>query len=171
MKTQRLMLFALVAALPFVVVALGDDTPSKHDAAQEQAVREVVDKYFRGVVNADRSLLMEAWHTPGTHMMFVKSLGQPEPRFESVPIEQAMDWWTRVKAKSSSGKVLAVDIVENEMALVKFDFQYEHMHYVDYLTLLKLKDGWKIVNKSYVRIMPDKGAKQSEKDNDDTDRD
>ena len=154
MNARRLMLLATLLAFPFLMPSLANDPASaKNDPADEQAIRDAVDKYFRGVVQADKALIEQAWHTEGTRMIYVKSLGIPEPRFETVSIHVAMDWWTRVKAKSSSGEILY-----GEMALVKFDFHFEHIHYIDYLTLLKLKEGWKIVNKSFVRIMPDKGA-------------
>jgi len=163
MRAHRLILLALLIGLPLAIFAFADDGPAKIDPAEEQAIRDTVDKYFRGVVNADRKLLEEAWHMQRTQMMYVKSLGVPEPQFEAVPIDVAIQWWTKVKAKSSSGKILSLDVVKNEMALVKFDFHYEHMHYIDYLTLLKLKEGWKIVNKSFVRIMPGKGEDVPEK--------
>jgi len=153
MMTHRLWFALALTSIPVVLVATAKE-PAAQQSADEQAVRAVVDKYFRGVTNADRALLEEAWHVPGAQMEFVKSLGQPEPKFEAVPIDVAMEWWTQVKAKSSSGKILSIDIVEGEMAVVKFDFHFEHMHYVDYLTLLKLKEGWRLVNKSFVRIMP-----------------
>lgn len=157
MNLKTSMLLATLAVVPFAVFA-ADYDPSPINPADEQAIREAVDKYFRGIVTANRELLEEAWHIGGTQMIFVKSLGQPEPRFEAVPIEKAIVDWTRVQAQSSSGKVLSIDVVEGEMAMVKYDFRYEHMQFIDYLTLLKLKDGWKIVNKSFVRIMPSKGA-------------
>jgi len=154
MKRHRFLYAIALTSIPVVLVATADEPAAQKRSADEQAVGGVVDKYFRGVTNADRALLEEAWHVSGAQMEFVKSLGQPEPKFEAVPIDVAMEWWTQVKAKSSSGKILSIDIVEGEMAIVKFDFHFEHMHYVDYLTLLKLKEGWRLVNKSFVRIMP-----------------
>lgn len=165
MKIRRLLLLAALTCIPIVIAATAGEPTTAHSAADEQIIREVVDKYFRGVVNADRELLEEAWHVGGTRMVFVSSLGLPEPKFDSVPIDVAMEWWTQVKATSSSGKILTIDIVEGEMALVKFDFRYEHMHFIDFLTLLKLKEGWKLVSKSFVRIMPDRaGASPTKKD-------
>jgi Putative lumazine-binding len=156
MKPTRLFAVAALVGVSWVVFAAAEEPAAKSDtSADEQAIREVVDKYFRGVVNGDRDLLEQAWYTKGTQMIYIKKLGQTEPSFDAVPIDAAIENWSRIKANSSSGKVLSLDIVEGEMAMVKFDFRYERMHYIEYLTLLKLKDGWKLVSKSYVRIMSD----------------
>ena len=164
MKAIRFCLLTAILATSLFMASLADESTSMSDEADDQAIRAVVDQYFRGVVNADRELLEGAWHAArGVQMQYVKSLGVREPEFESVPIDVAIEWWTRVKAKSSSGKVLSVDIVEGEMALVKFDFRYEHMQFIDYLTLMKIKGEWKLVNKSYYRIMPERKADKPER--------
>ncbi len=143
------MMFVVVAmAVPFVswnsVRGVEGD-----GSADEAAIRVVVDKYFRGVVSADRDLIEAAWAVDRGHMKHVKSAGAEES-ISVVPISAAVEWWTRVKATTSSSKVLALDVVEGKMASVKFEFVYERLFYIEYLTLLKVSGNWKIVSKAYI---------------------
>lgn len=125
-------------------------TESTRPVDDETAIRKVVDQYFRGVVNADRNLLEKAWDVDSAHMKHLKMLTEPA-KVNVVPISLAINWWTRVKAKTSASEVLYLDIVDGEMAFVKFKFDYNNLHYTDYLTLYKIDDAWKLVNKSFVR--------------------
>ncbi len=124
-------------------------------SADEAAIRVAVDKYYRGVVTADRALIESAWEVDRGHMKHVKSRGADEI-VSVVSITIAVDWWTRVKAKTSSSEILALDIVDGKMASVKFEFVYDRLYYIEYLTLLKVSGSWKIVSKAYVMRKLDK---------------
>lgn len=144
-----LMMFVVVAiAVPFVSWNSVHGVEGE-GSADEAAIRVAVDKYYRGVVTADRDLIESAWAVARGHMKHVKSHGAEE-RISVVPISTAVDWWTRVKATTSSSKILALDIVEGKMASVKFEFVYDRLFYMEYLTLLKVSGNWKIVSKAYV---------------------
>ena len=140
-------------ALISLMVILGAGTTlyaTKGDDPDEARIREVVDLYFNGVVNADRALLERAWDR-NAHMKHVKADRDGIEAVHVVPIDVAFEWWTRVKAKTSLGKVLSVDIVDGKMAFVKFEFHYNKLDYIDYLSLYKVNGEWKIVNKTFVR--------------------
>lgn len=132
-------------------VVAADEAP-KWKPADEQAVREAVDMYFNGVTRADRELLDKAWYVNGASMKYVQDVGADAGKFKDVKIPIAFDWWTRTKPKTSSGKVLSLDIVADSMALVKFEFLYDHFHYIDFLTLYKIDGEWKLVSKTFVRL-------------------
>ena len=118
-------------------------------SADEAAIRAVVDQYYRGVVSADGDLIEAAWAVDRGHMKHVKGQGANEA-INVVSIRLAINWWTRVKASTSSSKILALDIVDGKMASVKFEFVYDRLFYIEYLTLLKVANRWKIVSKVYV---------------------
>jgi hypothetical protein len=63
--------------------------------------------------------------------------------------------------------------VDGQMAFVKYKFDYNNLHYIDYLTLYKIGDSWKLVNKTFVRhAEPKKAAatdEAEEKEKDKTD--
>ena len=139
-----------LSVVPGSVVA-SDEAP-KWKPADEQAVREAVDMYFNGVTRADRELLEKAWYANGASMKYVQDVGADAGKFKDVKIPIAFDWWTRTKPKSASGKILSLDIVGDSMALVKFEFLYDHFHYIDFLTLYKIDGEWKLVSKTFVRL-------------------
>lgn len=144
-----LMMFVVVAIAVTFVSWNSVHGVEGEGSADEAAIRVAVDKYYRGVVTADRDLIESAWAVARGHMKHVKSHGAEE-RISVVPISTAVDWWTRVKATTSSSKILALDIVEGKMASVKFEFVYDRLFYMEYLTLLKVSGNWKIVSKAYV---------------------
>ena len=49
------------------------------------------------------------------------------------------------------GEILAVEVI-NDMALVKVRLILKEFDFFDYLTLLKLDSGWKIVSKTFTII-------------------
>jgi len=163
MKQTLFLAASIILGFGALTTLRATDPPPASSAAashDEKAVRETVDKYFRGVTTANRDLLEQAWEVKSAHMKSLQAVGSADPELKVVPITTAIDWWTRVKSRSQSGKVLSLDIVGGEMAFVKFDFRYDEMHYIDYLTLYKLKDTWKIVNKTYVRL-PDEPGRET----------
>ena len=47
-------------------------------------------------------------------------------------------------------EILSIDIVDNQMELVKLSLKTKKSHYVDYLTMYKRDNKWRIVNKMFV---------------------
>jgi len=144
-KKALIALLVILGAGATLYAARGDD-PADPDEAQ---IREVVDLYFKGVVEADRTALERAWDK-NAHMKHVKVTRDGIEAVHVVPIDVAFEWWTRVKANTSMGKVLSLDIVDGKMAMVKFEFHYNQLKYIDYLSLYKVNGEWKIVNKTFV---------------------
>jgi len=150
MKARVWLMMVAVVAIAAIFVPW-DSVRGVEDGANadEAVIRAVVDKYYRGVVTADRALIEAAWDVDRGHMKHVQGSGAGES-VNVTPISLAIDWWTRVKASTSSSKILALDIVEGKMASVKFEFVYDRLYYIEYLTLLKVSGNWKIVSKAYV---------------------
>ena len=160
MKKTLVLTLGLMMYAGETLIAQGVEPPRQKDTKpddDETAIRKVVDQYFRGVVNADRVLLEKAWDEDSAHMKHLKILTESS-RVNVVPITLAINWWTRVKAKTSASEILYLDIVQGQMAFVKFKFDYNNLHYTDYLTLYKINDAWKLVNKSFVRRASPKKA-------------
>jgi len=150
MNRRKLLVAATLAMIVSVagwntVRGVGDEA-----GGEEAAVRRCVDTYYRGVIGGDEDLIFEAWDVDNGHMKFVNKRGGSE-RVGVVEISTAVQWWTRVTANTSSSRVLDIDIVDDEMAMVKYEFIYNRLHYTEYLTLLKASGTWKIVSKVYVQ--------------------
>lgn len=152
MKRRSTALLAVIAAAVLVTVMARDGVggDSEANSADDGAIRKTVDRYYQGVIAADRKLIESAWDVASGHMKHLRR-GAPEDTVAVTPIAQAVDWWTRVKAKTSSSEVLSVDIVDGKLATVKFKFIFDHWDYTEFLTLYKLSGQWKIVNKAFVQ--------------------
>ena len=144
MKRTLLTLAGLLVAGSTLVAAMGDSD------ADDKAVREVVDSYFKGVTQTDRSLLEKAWDTPNAHMKYVRKDEDGKEAVHVIPIAKAFDNWLSREAPSSTGRVLSLDIVDGKMAMVKYQFIYGKTDYTDCLSLYKINGDWKIVNKVFV---------------------
>ena len=121
--------------------------PASVPAAQpSDDVRAVVKTYLTGLKfnNVEK---FRAAFDPGAKLFFVKrdgTLGQLTQE----------DWYkgfATVAGKEEEGdlQIVSVDVTGNA-ASVKVLETYPKSTYTDYLSLLKLSGGWKIVNKIYV---------------------
>ncbi len=140
----------VLCSLTLLLVSGATLVAATSSGGDEESVRETVDAYFRGVTQADRSLLEKCWDVENAHMKYVRKDDDGKEWVRVVPIADAFDRWTRKPETNSSSKVLSLDIVEGKMAVVKYEFFYGDMEYIDYLSLYKIGGEWKIVNKIFV---------------------
>jgi len=153
MRTRSSVWLAGITAAALVGVLAWDNVRGVEGAADsgdDAAIRKVVDLYYHGVAEADRPSLELAWDVVAGDMKHVRHASNVDA-VTVTPISTAIEWWTRVKAKKSSLKVLSVDAVDGKMATVKLQFVYDKWDYTEFLTLFKLSGSWKIVNKTYVK--------------------
>jgi uncharacterized protein (TIGR02246 family) len=112
---------------------------------EETAVRAIVQTYLHGLKFNDVEDFKKAFR-PDAKLMFVKGSGE----FGELTQEQWYAGFAKVAGQEEKGelKITAVDISGNA-ASVKVEEYYADSIYIDYLSLLKLKGEWKIVNKIY----------------------
>ncbi len=112
--------------------------------ANHAAVEKVIEHYFAGLQHGDVESLKRAFH-PAAKLYRVDDSGQLKE------ISQAQ-WYTvvipRAPAAPAGDHIVSLDVSGNA-ALVKTRVEFRGAHYVDYLSLLKLADGWKIVSKTF----------------------
>jgi hypothetical protein len=53
------------------------------------------------------------------------------------------------KGLPRTDRIVSIDLSGPETAFVKLECSLHPRYFVDYLTLLKLKDGWRIVSKTF----------------------
>jgi hypothetical protein len=114
----------------------------------------VVQLYFDGIIKYDEQALRKAFHADAS-VVGAKDDGTPD-------WEPFQEWvlYTRGKAPDATGRnnrIVSIDIT-GRAAVVKTDLDWPSVHYVDYLSLLKLDSQWKIVNKIWHREKPAKPA-------------
>jgi protease I len=114
--------------------------------SDEKLVRQTVETYLHGLMFNDVASFKKAFY-PEAKLMFVKkdgSLGQ-------LTQEEWYKGFAGSAGKEEEGKleIVAVDVTGNA-ASVKVREEYPKSIYTDYISLLKLRGEWKIVNKVYV---------------------
>lgn len=109
----------------------------------------VVNHYFDALYDGDADKLGEVFHPSAD----LRSLEKGELQVLTVP-----DWQAMVRKRSSSpraeGKaredvVVIVDRADENTAFFKVRCQLPPRYFTDYLILMKLNDGWRIVSKSF----------------------
>lgn len=113
---------------------------------EETSVRQTVEMYLHGLKFNDVDSLKKAF-LPEAKLYFVKKDGQ----LGQLTQEQWYKGFAANAGQEEKGelKIIALDLTGNA-ASVKVREEYPKSIYTDYITLLKLKGEWKIVNKVYV---------------------
>ena len=112
------------------------------------AIEKVVQTYFDGLYEGDTKKLGAAFHEV-SHLYTAGPDGVTDlPRAQ----------WFEMVASRGSGKskglvrrdrIVSIDMSGPETAFVKVECQLPPRYFTDYLLLLKAKDEWKIVSKSF----------------------
>jgi hypothetical protein len=113
-----------------------------------EAVEKVVWTYLDGLYEGDTGKLAQAFHEV-SHLYSVSDGGVADlPRekwFEFVKGRQS----PKSKGLTRTDRIVSVDFSGPETAFVKVECSIHPRYFTDYLTLLKLNGGWKIVSKTY----------------------
>ncbi|NIA15805.1 MAG: nuclear transport factor 2 family protein [Nitrospiraceae bacterium] len=151
-RKTSLVLTTVLAALAATLLAAAPASGSKETDDDEAAIRRTVQLYFDGIIEYDEAKLKQAFH-PDAFLTGIHKSGA----FEREPFDE---WvvYTRGDAPDSTGRnneIAFIDIGGNA-AVVKTELRWPHVHYTDYLSLLKIDGEWKIVHKSW-QAAPDAG--------------
>lgn len=117
-------------------------------AGEIEAVEKVIWTYLDGLYEGDTGKLAQAFHEV-SHLYTVSDGGVAD-----VPREK---WFEFVKSRGSAkskglqrtDRIVSVDFSGPETAFVKLECSIHPRYFTDYLTLLKLNGGWKVVSKTY----------------------
>ena len=116
------------------------------DSNELTLISETVNNYFVGRRNADIELLKRTFS--GNAQLSTLS------KFDTLQTILLEDYFTVVLEQGPLSVSTRIDSIkrDNNMAFAKVTFRYIDKSYVDYLTLLKSKKGWRIVNKSFLPV-------------------
>lgn len=117
-------------------------------AGDIEAVEKVVWTYLDGLYEGDTGKLGQAFHEV-SHLYSMSDGGVAD-----LPREK---WFEFVKGRPSAkskglkrtDRIVSVDFSGPETAFVKLECSIHPRYFTDYLTLLKLNGGWKVVSKTY----------------------
>jgi hypothetical protein len=114
-------------------------------AAEEAAVRVPLDAYLRGHATGDSSAFRRAFWSEAK-LWFVRD-GRLASRTADEYIGAASG---RPAADEAQRKRRVVSIhVTGNAATAVVELDYPATHFIDYMTLLKVGDEWRIINKSF----------------------
>lgn len=112
----------------------------------KELISVVVRNYVEGMVFADEALLRQAFHPD------CRVIGHYHKELEWLSLN---DFISAIKAEGPAPKevkpfweTVSVDVTGDAGAVKVID-DYEGMRFTDYLSLLKINERWKIVNKVY----------------------
>ncbi len=115
----------------------------------QDAVVDTVNHYLKGI--SDASIAKTSLETAFYSSTNLHSLGQlGELQFQ--PRDSLVAMAASGEVPPHRSDILTVEVV-NDMAFAKIHLDMPDRHFYDYLTLLKLKLGWKIVSKTYTTVM------------------
>ena len=139
MKTT---LLALLVIAPMLVAWSWVD--ERHDI---DGVEAALEQYFRGSETGRADVMAEAFH-PDARLIFNR-----DGQVEVLPVA---DWLARFDDTPADDedqrqrRIVSIDIT-GDMAFGKLELDYPDVTLIDYMTLLRTPDGWKIVHKSFTR--------------------
>lgn len=144
-------------------------------SADEIAIRQVVQLYIDGVRNNDAGSLSKSLHPKGKWFFPSSTQDLKEVKQESVVENTKSNLKKGIAADKGASRIVSIDVT-NDAAVVKVEFDRPDSYLggnkvdasaappgvkqTDYLSLLRLAGGWKIVGKvSTLEKLP--GARQS----------
>ncbi len=99
--------------------------------------------YIEGTAQSDIDRIRHAFHPDAA----LFSVGEGDT-LRRLPIDTYIGFFTPGKDTGRKGQIISIDVVKNAAsAIVKIEAG--NRYFTDYLLLLRLHDGWKIIHKSF----------------------
>jgi pimeloyl-ACP methyl ester carboxylesterase len=109
-------------------------------------IENVVHNYFTGRKNVDIDILKKVFDNRS------KLMYSDKDSIYYISFNKYLKKVTSDGKKQIQTQILDFD-VQNNMAYIKTEFKYNNRTYVDYLTLLKKSEDWKIISKTFTRTL------------------
>lgn len=114
-------------------------------SSQKSQLEQTIQHYFDGRRNANLGYLKKAFASDA-RLLFINSQNQ-------LQVINLKEYLAVVKKQGKVKVKTKIEQLEfyNNIAFAKAIFDYESKSYTDFLTLMKIKNQWQIVNKSFVQ--------------------
>ena len=118
-----------------------------NDSTDIQLIRQTAQLYFDGMYNSDINTLKKAFHTSANLM------GYYNGELLHLSLKEWLEMVATTPPPAKSGeqynmRLVSIDLTES-VAVAKARDLYLGLWFTDYLTMLKIEDGWLIVNKVF----------------------
>jgi len=117
-------------------------------AGDIEAIEKVVWTYLDGLHEGDTAKLARVFHE-GSHLYWMENGTVSDwPRDKWLEAVRSRPS-AKARGLARTDRIVAVDLSGPETAFVKVECSIHPRYFTDYLTLLKLKDGWRVVSKTF----------------------
>lgn len=116
--------------------------------ADRAHIEAVVAVYLEGLYQCDTDLLAGVFHPQAVYATASEATPLVLGLSDYLPIVAKRDPPARSNAPRSE-EILLIDVVGPSTAMVKLRCQFFQKHYVDFLTLIKVKGEWRIISKVF----------------------
>ena len=116
-----------------------------------EAIIKAAKNYFYGIANGDLEILGQAFDMEYGDVKILDT--DPDTKKKTIRRIPFSKFVIAFKGNTNTpwkSEILSIDIVDNQMELVKLSLKTKKSHYVDYLTMYKRDNKWRIVNKMFV---------------------
>lgn len=111
----------------------------------ESGISNTINQYFKGRKEGNVEILQRVFH-PTARLLTTK-----DNVFSSSTLTEYLEHVQKQGSVDCKTKIISAEITDN-IATAKTEFDYGRVKYVDYLSLVKVENEWKIVNKTYQKI-------------------
>ncbi|MBT8257024.1 MAG: nuclear transport factor 2 family protein [Bacteroidia bacterium] len=147
MKINRLI-------IPILFFSLGISAQEKSNDLE--LITETIENYFYGYVERDGDRLHKAFDLDNGAMKLARKADDGTQYVANIPFKDLVPNWankeklSEAELKDCALKILSVDAVDGKIASAKISMKVGETTYIDILSMHKLSDQWKIVNKIFV---------------------
>lgn len=115
-------------------------------SSETDTIKATIVNYLEGIQTGDSGRLEKAFYSS----VNLSSLDE-DGNLVLTPRDALVAYATGPDIPENTSEILEIDIV-NDMAMAKIQINMPTYKYFDFLTLLKLNVGWKIVSKTYTMV-------------------
>ncbi len=121
-------------------------------AGVKEEVTETVSTHFKAIETGEVQLLEKVWLKDKAQINEINA-----GRVKTKDINKTFALWTSQKNPNLKGEIISITEITGELVIVKVSLNWKETKYTDALTLTKTRDGWKIINKTYVNPEKESG--------------
>ena len=117
--------------------------------SDEERIRSVLEQYVTGWRDGDVERLGRIFATDEGRILWLA--GNPgQETLRSMTFGEALQRRRPQPEYGRTWSILALDVVDGQLAMAKLDISREGGSYIDYLVLQKIAGEWRIVTKTFV---------------------
>lgn len=134
-----------------VVLTLGVLTwlPARAQNAEEAAVRQAIEHYFRGHATGNGEHFKKVFHTEAKLFFIREGKFSQITRADYIARAGTSDKPAAADEAQRKRYIESVDVTGNA-AVAKVILDYPNVRFTDYMSMLKVDGEWRIVNKTFV---------------------